>query len=101
MGDCNLGWQNSIRHNLSHNEMFTKSTDSPSTYKKGNVAIYNYLGTLKKGKGSFWKLSQNQVIGLERNYPDCGFDKNKDSTEKTTMLQKKLTQLNVFKLILK
>ena len=76
---CNLGWQNSIRHNLSHNEMFTKSTDSPSSYKKGNVAIYNYLGTLKKGKGSFWKLSQNQAIGLERHYPDCGFDKNKDS----------------------
>jgi hypothetical protein len=73
-----VGWQNSVRHNLSFNEMFTKSTDSPSTSKKG--------------KGSFWELSQNHIfqfencefpstsaIGLERYYPDCGFDKNKDS----------------------
>jgi hypothetical protein len=76
--DCNfVGWQNSIRHNLSLNEMFTKSTDGPSTSKKG--------------KGSFWELSQNHIfqfencefpstsaIGLERHYSDCGFDKNKN-----------------------
>ena len=66
--DCNfVRWQNSIRHTLSLNEMFTKSTDGPSTSKKG--------------KGGFWKLSQNQSIGLERYYPDCGFDKNKDNNK--------------------
>ena len=84
--DCNfVGWQNSIRHNLSLNEMFTKSfTDGPSTSKKG--------------KGSFWELSENHIfqcencefpsttsaIGLERHYSDKNKDNNrtnKDITE--------------------